>query len=96
MSDIASHKSVAESSGTFTLPQDVNVPLDLQTGVTMTKVSAKENKKVTVRIDADMGQIFYQSRRARISECPPPFAPFVVVHRVPISYVLDFIFNHVD
>ncbi|KAF9652259.1 PLC-like phosphodiesterase [Thelephora ganbajun] len=32
----------------------------------MTKASAKESKKVTVRIDADLGQIFYQSRRTRI------------------------------
>lgn len=64
MSDGASHTSTTES----TLLQDIHVPIDLQTGIVMTKVSAKENKKVTVRIDADLGQIFYHSRRARISE----------------------------
>lgn len=73
MSDDTSHKSVDEPSGTTTVPHDVDVPVDLQTGVTMTKVSAKESRKVTVRIDPDLGQIFYQSRRARISESLPPF-----------------------
>lgn len=70
MSDGASRTSVTDSHATSTLFQDAEVPIDLQTGVVMTKVSAKESKKVTVRIDADLGQIFYQSRRARISESP--------------------------
>jgi hypothetical protein len=73
MSDSASHKSAAESQGTITVPHDVDVPIDLQTGTTMTKVSAKESKKVTVRIDPDLGQIFYQSRRVSISESLPLF-----------------------
>ena len=70
MSDSDSHSSASDS--TSTLLQDVHFPiaLDLQTGITLTKVSAKESKKVTVRIDADLGQIFYQSRRTRISESP--------------------------
>ena len=78
MSDSASHKSSAESNATITVTHDVHVPIDLQTGVTMIKVSAKENKKVTVRIDPDLGQIFYQSRRARISES---FSPSCAPHR---------------
>ena len=73
MSDDASHKSAAGSSGITFVPHDVDVPVDLQTGIAMTKVSSKESKKVTVRLDADLGQIFYQSRRARISESLPPF-----------------------
>jgi len=73
MSDDASHKSVAESNGTITVAHDVDVPIELQTGVILTKVSAKESKKVTVRIDPDLGQIFYQSRRATISESLSPF-----------------------
>lgn len=73
MSDYASYKSAAESSGITTVSHDVDVPIDLQTGVTMIKVSAKERRKVTVRLDPDLGQIFYQSRRARISESLPPF-----------------------
>ena len=68
MSDSLSHKSAVESSNTTAVLHDVDVPIDLQTGVTMTKVSNKESKKVTVRLDPDLGQIFYQSRRARISE----------------------------
>lgn len=68
MSDSASHKSIADSNGTTAVLHDVDVPIDLQTGITMTKVSDKERKKVTVRLDPDLGQIFYQSRRARISE----------------------------
>ena len=75
MSDNASHKSAAESNGAIIVTHDVHVSIDLQTGVIMTKVSAKENKKVTVRIDPDLGQIFYQSRRARISESFPSFPP---------------------
>ena len=71
MSDSASHNSTADSDGTTAVLHDVDVPIDLQTGVTMTKVSNKESKKVTVRLDPDLGQIFYQSRRARISESLP-------------------------
>ena len=76
MSDSVSLTSATESNAT-TLPQDVSVPIDLQTGVTMNKVSAKGSKKVTVRIDADLGQIFYQSRRARISKFLPPLHTFL-------------------
>jgi hypothetical protein len=75
MSDAASHKSAAESHSATTVLHDVDVPVELQTGVSMTKVSDKESKKVTLRIDPDLGQIFYQSRRARISESLPPFHP---------------------
>lgn len=87
MSDNASYTSAAESHGVIIVPHDVHVPIDLQTGVTMTKVSAKECKKVTVRIDPDLGQIFYQSRRARISESPIRFAV-----ADPRRYLFIFIF----
>jgi len=75
MSDSLSHKSAVESNNATAVLHDVDVPIDLQTGVTMTKVSGKESKKVTVRLDPDLGQIFYQSRRARISEYLPLFHP---------------------
>ena len=84
MSDNASHKSTVEPNGTLTVPHDVHVPVDLQTGVTVIKVSAKENKKVTVRIDPDLGQIFYQSRRARISESLLFVTLFTVMDRLAI------------
>lgn len=76
MSNSSYCASVTDSDVTSTLFQDVQVPIDLQTGVTVTKVSQKESKKVTVRIDADLGQIFYQSRRARISESLTLFCRF--------------------
>ena len=68
MPDDVPHKSPAEFHGITIVPHDVTVPVDLQTGIAVTKVSPKESKKVTVRLDADLGQIFYQSRRTRISE----------------------------
>jgi hypothetical protein len=78
MSDNVSLTSATESNAiTTTHPRDVSVPIDLQTGITMNKVSAKGSKKVTVRIDADLGQIFYQSRRARISKSLPPLHTFL-------------------
>ena len=60
--------SATASNATTTLLHDFHVPIDLQTGVNVTKVSAKKNQKVTIRLDADLGQIFYQSRRARTSK----------------------------
>ena len=68
VSDGNSQTSATASSATTTLLHDVHVPIDLQTGVTVTKVSAKKNRKVTIRLDADLGQIFYLSRRAKISK----------------------------
>ena len=68
VSDGNSQTSATASSATTTLLHDVHVPIELQTGVTVTKVSAKKNIKVTIRLDADLGQIFYLSRRAKISK----------------------------
>ena len=68
VSDGNSQTSATASSATTTPPHDVHVPIDPQTGVTVTKVSAKKNRKVTIRLDADLGQIFYLSRRAKISK----------------------------
>lgn len=91
MSDNASHEPAAESNGFTAVPHDVHVPVDLQTGVTVTKVSAKENKKVIVRIDADLGQIFYQSRRTRISK---PLPLFHALHSH--GFVFDSVFDRND
>ncbi|KIY73921.1 PLC-like phosphodiesterase [Cylindrobasidium torrendii FP15055 ss-10] len=41
---------------------DMSVPDELQKGMAMLKVSKKKEKRVTVRIDADQGQIVYQSK----------------------------------
>ena len=48
---------------------DVKVPLLLQQGTPMTKVSAKKRKMVTVRIDADEGYVLWESKKSGVSEC---------------------------
>ena len=48
-------------------PDDVKVPLLLQEGIPVYKVSAKKKKMVTLRIDADEGCIFWESKKGGIS-----------------------------
>lgn len=50
---------------------DVVVPHLLQMGTPMTKVSAKKHKKAVFRLDADLGQIVWESKQQKISECYP-------------------------
>lgn len=47
---------------------DVPVPMILQHGVQMIKVSAKKQKRIWFRIDPDEGQIIWQGKKLRISE----------------------------
>ena len=49
---------------------DVKVPLLLQQGTPMTKVSAKKRKIVTFKIDADDGYILWDSKKSGVSEYP--------------------------
>ena len=49
---------------------EVPVPALLQQGVLMTKVSAKSQKSYMFKLDADQGQIIWESKRLRISMCP--------------------------
>lgn len=46
---------------------DVTVPRLLQQGTPMTKVSAKERKRAVFRLDPDIGQIIWESKKHRIS-----------------------------
>ena len=46
---------------------DVKVPLLLQQGVPMYKVSAKKRKLVAFRIDADEGCVLWESKKSGIS-----------------------------
>jgi phosphatidylinositol phospholipase C delta len=46
---------------------DVTVPQLLQHGTPMTKVSAKERKRAVFRLDPDIGQIIWESKKHRIS-----------------------------
>ncbi|KAJ6625016.1 PLC-like phosphodiesterase [Mycena sp. CBHHK59/15] len=43
--------------------EDITVPLLLQQGTQLTKISEKSQKKVIFRIDPDEGQILYESRK---------------------------------
>ncbi|KAJ2917966.1 hypothetical protein MD484_g2466, partial [Candolleomyces efflorescens] len=45
---------------------DVVVPQLLQSGTPMTKVSAKKHKKAVFRLDADLGQIVWESKQHKI------------------------------
>ena len=56
---------------------DVVVPALLQMGTPMTKVSAKKHKKAVFRLDADLGQIVWESKQHKISEWyPGSLSPF--------------------
>ena len=48
---------------------EIPVPALLQQGVAMTKVSAKSQKSYLFKLDADQGQIIWESKRWRISMC---------------------------
>lgn len=55
--------------------KDVLVPQLLQQGIPMTKVSAKKHKKFVFRLDADLGQIVWESvsKQQKISELASVF-----------------------
>ena len=46
---------------------NIRVPQLLQQGTPMTKVSAKKHKKFVFRLDADLGQIVWESKKHKIS-----------------------------
>lgn len=55
---------------------NLTVPLLLQKGTLLTKVSEKSKKKVVFRIDPDEGQILYDSRKNGLGALacfPTPF-----------------------
>ena len=61
---------------------DVPVPLELQHGVPMTKISPRSQKSYNFRLDADQGQIIWESKKRRISA----YNPFL--HNIPPINVL--------
>lgn len=69
---------------------DVRVPALLQNGTPMLKVSAKRQKVLTFRLDADLGQIQWPSKKTGIGEFPPFMTrlfidPFVArMHRATV------------
>lgn len=56
------------SSSTSPAVGDIRVPLLLQQGTPMTKVSLKKHKKFVFRLDADLGQIVWESKQLKISK----------------------------
>lgn len=47
---------------------DMSVPVELQKGTKLLKVSAKKEKTALFRIDPDQGQVVYESKKSGISE----------------------------
>ena len=72
LSQGVSVQNVAEASESISISTspavgDIRVPLLLQQGTPMTKVSLKKHKKFVFRLDADLGQIVWESKRHKIS-----------------------------
>ncbi|KAG7451424.1 PLC-like phosphodiesterase [Guyanagaster necrorhizus] len=61
-----SQQSSSQSLSHVPVVPDTSVPLALQQGTMMLKVSAKKEKRVLFRIDPDEGQIFYESRKSGV------------------------------
>jgi phosphatidylinositol phospholipase C delta len=53
---------------------NICVPQLLQQGTPMTKVSAKKHHKFVFRLDADLGQIVWESKKHKISEFFPLYS----------------------
>jgi phosphatidylinositol phospholipase C delta len=69
---------VSPSSLSSSNALDFTIPPLLALGTPMTKVSAKKQKKIIVRLDPDLGQISYESKKPWISEfyfLPPLSTP---------------------
>jgi phosphatidylinositol phospholipase C delta len=63
---------------------DITVPALLQTGTPMTKVTANKQKKVVLRLDADQGEIVWESKKHRISPCS--LSLLLIVNRLIIDH----------
>lgn len=63
------HNEFASPQQEHSKALDFTVPPLLALGTPMTKVSAKRQKKILVRLDPDLGQIVYESKKQRISKC---------------------------
>jgi phosphatidylinositol phospholipase C delta len=49
--------------------ENIVVPELIQRGTLMTKVSSKRHKNLVLRVDADLGQIIWESKQQKISGC---------------------------
>lgn len=64
---VQEEQSLTPDSTSETGMGDVTVPRLLQQGTPMIKVSAKERKRAVFRLDPDIGQIIWESKKHRIS-----------------------------
>ena len=67
--DLPMHTDAVDQQDGKSSVAEVPVPALLQQGVAMTKVSAKSQKSYLFRLDADQGQIIWESKKLRISRC---------------------------
>lgn len=65
--------SAIEEKHMSTFPDDVKVPVLLQVGIPMLKVSEKNVKTRTFKIDPDQGLILWNSKKSGISKYKPTF-----------------------
>lgn len=65
--------SAIEEKHMSTFPDDVKVPVLLQVGIPMLKVSEKNVKTRTFKIDPDQGLILWDSKKSGISKYKPTF-----------------------
>jgi phosphatidylinositol phospholipase C delta len=66
----ASHgpdSNILATSPTSASFPDITVPMLLQQGTPMTKISNKKKKKIIFKLDPDLGQISWESKQRRIS-----------------------------
>ena len=92
MSSAVATKLGAESSGRGHLNlADLSVPDILQKGTPMTKISEKKKKKMQVKLDADQGQIVYESSKSGISAWRHPllYVAAYGVLQVPIEAIKE-------
>ena len=74
------------TSSTSPAVGDIRVPLLLQQGTPMTKVSLKRHKKFVFRLDADLGQIVWESKQLKISWFLPFFILFYWIANILLFY----------
>lgn len=67
---------------------DVAVPQLLQQGTPMTKVTNKKRKKVVFRLDADQGQIVWESKKHKISAWSYPVSVLLMLSCFYLQYPL--------
>jgi hypothetical protein len=66
----STHTTPARSSTSPKIMADIAVPQLLREGTPMTKVTAKKQKRIVLRLDPDQGRLVYEGKKLRISTSP--------------------------